>query len=98
DAHHAGLSLNDPVRIAHEHGLEQPRTKVVELHARIANAGDLDDHVAAHVKTNALGQPEQVHATRRHVLAELSGGDVEARVVQLVEQLGMEQVHLPQVR
>jgi len=50
------------------------------------------------MEPRARRQREQVHAARRDVLAHLPWRDGEARGPQLVVQLGVDQVDLPEVR
>ena len=70
----------------------------VELRARVAQAGELDDGVLAEVEPGADGQGEQVDAAGRDVLAEVAGCHREPATSELVEQLGLHEVDLPEVR
>jgi hypothetical protein len=96
DSHDTGLTHELAVGVAVEQGRHEPVGEPVELHARVAQAHDLHDGVVAKVQPGAGGQPEQVHPTGQHVLADVPGVHV-VRGPQLVEQLGVDEVHLAEV-
>jgi len=78
-------------------GLHEPGLELVKLAARIAQSGDFDHRFAAYMEPRAGRQPEQIDAARRDVFTHHTGPKVEAEGAQLVEQLGMYQVHLAKV-
>jgi hypothetical protein len=98
DSHDAGLSYYRTVFVASEHRSHQARLKVVELGARVAKAGHLDDGIAAQVQPRTRRKAQQVDPAGSHVLPQVPGGDHETGRSQLVMQLGMDQVDLAQVR
>ena len=57
----------------------------------------LDDRLVAQSQSRAGRQPEQVDAARGHVLAHLAGRHLEPALAQLVMELGMNEVDLPQI-
>jgi RecB family exonuclease len=73
DAHDPGLQDDVAVVVAVERRLHQARLDAVELRARVAQPGDLDDRIVAETQRRADGQPEQVDTRGRDVLAHLAG-------------------------
>jgi hypothetical protein len=69
---------------------QQSRPQRVDLRARVAQPGHLDDGRRADPQPGAAGQGQQIDVPGRDVLAELAGADVEALIEQLVEQLGLQ--------
>src|SRR5574337_9975 len=76
----------------------QPLSEGVELGARVAQSGHLNDCLPAESKLGADRQGEQVDAAGRDVLAHLTGRYIEPGSPQFVVQFGVDQVDLPQVR
>ena len=70
----------------------------VELRAGVAEPGHLDDRLRAEVEPRPAPEREQVDAACGDVLAHRAGTDGEAGDRELVVQLAVDQVHLPQVR
>src|ERR1700761_1458266 len=78
--------------------LEQPGLEILDLVAGIAQAGEFDDRLRTEPKTRAGRQAEQVDVSCRNVLAQLAGANAVALLCDLVEQLCLDQMNLPQVR
>ncbi len=76
---------------------QQSRPERVDLRARVAQPGHLDDGRRADLQPGAAGQRKQIDVPRCNVFAELARTDVEPLMVQLVEQLGLQEVHLAEV-
>ena len=95
--HDPGLADHVARAVGQDEPLEQARPEVVDLLARVAQTGHLEDDVGTEVQAGAARQPQQVDAARRHVLAQVGRSDVEARLGELVEQLGVHEVDLAQV-
>ena len=70
----------------------------LDLDARVAQALDPDHGVGAEVEQGAGRQREEVDSAGGHVLAEVTRGDVVPVPGEVVEELRVEQVHLPEVR
>jgi hypothetical protein len=98
DPHDAGLADEVAVRVTVEDGTHEAVLVAVDLRARVAQAGQLDDGVVAEVEPGADGQAEQVDAAGRDVLAEVARCHGEPATRELVEQLGLHEVDLPEVR
>src|SRR4029079_13986617 len=98
DAHDARLADKGAVRIAIEHGGHESLLKAIDLDARIAQPGDLDHGAGTDVQPRAGRQRQQVDAARGDVLAELAGRHAEACGAQLLEQFGVDEMNLTQVR
>src|SRR5215472_18325465 len=96
DAHNAGLAHQIAALVASQCRRHQSILNVVELAARVAQTGYLDDRRRAEMQLRAGRQPQQIDAARRDVLAHLPGRDGEAALPQLVVQLGMDQMDLAQ--
>ena len=77
---------------------EEPGAKLVQLHARIPQPGELDDHLGPETKSRANREAEEVDSACGHVLAEIARSDREPGRTQLVVQLGVDEVDLAQIR
>src|SRR5215468_4404509 len=77
DRHDAGLAHEPAARVALEGGLHQARGDPVELGARIAEAGHLDQRALAQAEARARRQGQEIDAASRDVLAHLAGDDAE---------------------
>ena len=95
DAHDAGLANQITVLVAPQNRSHQTGAVVIQLSARVAEAGDFDDGRITNVKSRAPWQSEQIDATCRDVLSDRPRSDPEARGIELIEQLLVDQVHLP---
>ena len=76
---------------------DQTLLNAVELCTWVAQTGDLDCCGVTESESGPGRQAEEIDATRRDVLAHLTRDDVETASLQFVEQLGMDQMDLPQV-
>ncbi len=98
DRHDPGLAQQRAVGRLRERCRQRARAYVgVDLAARIAQPGHLDQRCRSDPQTHAARQREQVDALRGDVLAERARRNLEARCGQLLEKLGMDQVDLTQV-
>ena len=96
--HDAGSTDDIPALVAPDDGLEQAWPEDIDLRAGVAQSGDLDEGVLSELQERVARQPKQVETGGDDVLAHFPGGDVEALLAQLDVQLGVDQVHLAQVR
>lgn len=85
------------VAIASKNSVEQTWLESIDLSARVAQPGDLDDRLGPNAQLRAAGQCEQVQIPGGDVFAELTRLDVEALRIKLSEQLGVDEVHLSKV-
>ena len=97
DAHHSRLTHDLSGAVAGQHGLEQAGLEAVDLPAGVPKAGYLDDGVGSDPQEGPLRQVQQVDAAGSDVFPEVAGAHLEAVLRQFVEQLRLDQVHLPQV-
>lgn len=97
DAHDAGLADEIALRVAVENRRHQSGTIRVELPARIAQPGDLDDGRGADAKPRSARQVEQRKPARQDVLSDAARHDPESGGIELVENLFVKQMHLAQV-
>lgn len=98
NSHDPRLSHDLTVRISTEDRGEETGAKVLQLRARIPQPGELDDHLGTEPKSGASREAEEVDSPCGHVLAEIARSDREPRRTQLVVQLGVDEVHLAQIR
>ena len=97
DAHHAGLADQPALAIAAEACRDQSWHQLLQLNARIAQAGQFHDRVAAEAQPRSAGQCDEVEAARREILAERYRREVEACRAQLIQQFRRQDMHLPQI-
>src|SRR2546430_5417606 len=71
--------------------------KIVDLDAWVAQPGDLDNGACTKMQSRAGRQGQQINAGGRDVLAKLARLYRKAFRGQLVEQFGMNQMHLTQI-
>ncbi len=95
--HHACLAYDAAMPIAAGDGTEQPRLKSLDLDAGIPEPGHLDDRALAESKPSAFRKRKQIDAARGDVLAQVPGMHSESLGRELVEQLSVNEVNLPQV-
>jgi hypothetical protein len=96
--HDPGFPDQPAVRPASEHRFHEAGLKTVELKAGISQAGHLDHRLGAEPKPRAGRKREKVQSGGRDVLTHGAGRYVEPRSPKLVEQFGLDEMHLPQVR
>lgn len=97
DPHDAGLADQATLGVPIEHGVHQAWLKEVKLLAGVSQAGNLD-HDLADREPGARRQRQQIEAAGGDVLADIAGRNSEALAGQFVEQLGVDQMDLAQVR
>lgn len=97
-AHHPGAPYDGTVGRSAGHVAQQALVVRLDLDARVAQALDPDHGVGAQVEQGAGRQPEEVDAAGGQVLAEVTRGDVVPVPGEVVEELRVEQVDLPEVR
>ncbi len=97
DTHDSGLANERSVRGAMDNLSEQSWPERVDLCARVAQPGHLDDGRRAELQPGTAGKREQIETTGRDVFAELARADVEPLLSQLIEELGMQQVDLAEI-
>jgi hypothetical protein len=76
---------------------QQSRPERVDLRARVAQPGHLDDSRRADPQPGAAGQPQQIDVLGREVLTELARTDLRSLSEQLVGQLGLQEVDLAEI-
>lgn len=97
DGHDARLAHEAAVRGPIEDRLHEPASEAVDLHARVAQPGDLDARFPAEAQARPARQREKVDPGGGDVLAEVAGPHGEAFPVEFVEEFAMDQVDLPEV-
>ena len=101
DHHHAhdpALADERTVRRTVQNRPQQSRTEILDLTAGIAEARHFHDRLIAQAQPSPSRQAEQIDALRGHILAKMAGRDAaEAVARQFVEQLGMDEMDLPQI-
>jgi hypothetical protein len=80
-----------------EHRGHQTGLEFIQLRTRVAQAGYLDHRSFTQMQARPARQRQQVETARRDVLTHLASADFEADRAQLVVQLGLDQVDLPQI-
>lgn len=98
DPHDAGLANQVAARVVIEGGFHEAGLKLVELVARVAQAGDLYDGRAPNVQTRTRGEREQAQSDRGDVLTHAAWVDGEPTFAKLVVQLRVNEVDLAQIR
>ncbi|MCW2756505.1 MAG: hypothetical protein JWO46_251 [Nocardioidaceae bacterium] len=98
DGHHPAPPYDGAVGVPSDHVPQQALVEPLDLQAWVAQTGDLDDRLVAEQQQCAGGEGEQVDAAGGDVLAEVAGADHVTLGSQLVEELGVQQVDLAEVR
>ena len=96
NTHHPSLA-DKRVRLLFDALGKQARLKVFNLNARVAKAGELDHGIRTKPQSRAGRQAKQTQIARTNVFAEIAGKHSVSLGMHFVEQLGLHQVHLPQV-
>jgi hypothetical protein len=78
NSHDSGLAKEVAVRIASERSRHEAGQEAIQLGARVAETGQLDDRVTAESQTSANGQLEEGDATCSYVLAHHAWGNRKA--------------------
>ena len=97
DAHDAGLANQITVLVAPQNRSHQTGAVVIQLSARVPEAGDFNDGRITNVKSRAPWQCEQIDATCRDVLSNRPRSHPKPSCIELIEQLLVDQVDLPQI-
>lgn len=97
DAHDARSADQPAIGASIEDAIEQPVLEVLDLPAPIAQTRHSDEHVVAQSQHRPGRQREQVNASGRDVLAQGTRRHGEPGRSEVVEQLTLQQVDLPQV-
>jgi hypothetical protein len=98
DTHHTRLADQVSIFITIQYGRKKSLLEVVQLCARISQAGDRDHRRAAQMKACPLGQGKQVKTFGRYVFAQVTRQYLETAPLQFLEQFGMNQVNLAEIR
>jgi hypothetical protein len=98
DRHDPGFADHLTSRSTVEHRGEQAGLEALNLTTRVAQACHLQDHVVPNPQQGTPWQCEQIDIGCCDVLTQVSRLHAEALRLQLTEQLGMDQVYLPEVR
>src|SRR5436190_13097332 len=96
-AHDSRLANQIAVRILVQRCGHQAFLKIVDMNAWVAQTGDLDNGACTKMQSRAGRQGQQINAGGRDVLAKLARLYRKAFRGQLVEQFGMNQMHLTQI-
>ncbi len=97
DRHYTGLVDDLAVIVAPECGAHQTRLDDIELDAGATQAGDFNNRNVADHQPRPERQAQEVYAASRDVLPHLAGPDAKAYFPQLVMQLRVNQMDLPEV-
>lgn len=97
DGHDAGLANKFAIGRAIQHSIEKPGLEILYLGARVAQARCFQNDLVANSDQSALRQPQQIDPARGDVLAKICGRDIKTLFRKLVEKLGMNEMHLPQI-
>src|SRR3954463_16101938 len=98
DRHDPGLADQIAVAVAIQCRRHQSGLQAIELAARVAQSGDLDDSLAAEAQARPSRQSEQVDPRCRYILAHQARQYLEAAHPQFLEQFGVNHVDLAQIR
>ena len=97
DCHYARLADDRAIERPVDHCLGQTALEMVELSARIAQAGQFDDRRRSKPQPRPRRHIEQCQPARQHILADIARSEVEALAAQVIEQFGVDKVDLAQV-
>jgi hypothetical protein len=98
DAHDTRFPDHRPPRRALKNRFDQALLKSLDLDARRAQAGDSDDGRFADMEQRAGRQTQQIQMPRRYVFAEIAGANTKTLGVDLVEQFGLHEMDLAEIR
>ena len=97
DPHDARLANKVAVCVVLEYRRQQTLLKIVNLGAGISQTCHFNYSLETDVQQSSSGQFQQLEAARGNVFAQLTGRDLEAFTLQLLEQLERNQVDLAQI-
>lgn len=98
DRHDAGLADQTAIARPAEHRRQQTGAETLDLSAGIAQSSHLQHRLRADAQHGGARQAEQIKPSRENILAQIARADSETPHLQFVEQFGMDQVNLPQIR
>jgi hypothetical protein len=98
DGHYASLAVERAIGRALEDGGHETGLKMIELDAGVTQAGDSYYCRLAQAKLRSCGELEKFNALGGDVLAEVAVGDCKPLRCELIEELAVQKVNLPQVR
>src|SRR6476659_6867865 len=98
DAHYARLAPGRATAVATHDLMQQARPKAIDLETGIAQSCYLDDRRRPQPQSRSGRKLEQRDTARRDVLPQLTRTHREAGRGELVVQLGVNEVHLPEIR
>lgn len=98
NSHYSTLAFHNPIFRAPKNFAQKPWFEAVDLLAGVSESRDADDRFVTEVQQGVCREREQVDASRRHILAQLPCRDLISRCRHFIKKLGMDQVHLPQIR
>jgi hypothetical protein len=91
------FSHQSPAVITIEQRCHQTGLKPVQLRTRIPQAGDLDDRRLPEVQPRTSGQAQEIDPASGDVLAHVPWPNRKAAGSELRQELGVNEVHLPEV-
>lgn len=97
DCHDTGSSDQLTVLASLQNCRHQPLLKAIELNTRIAQAGELDDRVAANPEPRADREAQQIDTAGGDVLANIAGSHPKTSGPKLLKEFDLNQVHLAQI-
>lgn len=77
---------------------QQPALKAFDLGAGVAQTCHFQNHTPPDSETSVSRQTEQIDAARTNIFTHVAGFDPKTLLAKLLEQFGMDQMHLPKVR
>jgi hypothetical protein len=96
--HDTGLADERTAGVAVEHRSHQAGLELIQLYARVAEPRDVENRRIPDSQPGARGEPEQVDPACRDVLTHVSRHHSESLGSQLVVKLGVNQMHLAEIR
>lgn len=97
DTHHSNLTDYGAIRALVHHQAKKARLELVDLLAWVSKSREGDERVGAESKHRARWQAEQLQTARGDVLAEGAWGNDVTFGTELVVELGVDQMHLPEI-
>jgi hypothetical protein len=98
DRHHSGLANNVSFMVLADHMREQAGLEIIDLVTGIAQAGNLDHCIIAELQPGSLGHVKEIDAASGDVLAHIPRAYGVTIVGNLIEELSMDEMDLPQIR
>jgi len=98
DGHDTCLADEGSLFVVRQHCRHQPRLKLVQLQAGVAQAHDFYDGGSAQVQTRVGRQSQQIHPAGGDILAHLPSQHGKTGDTQLIVELSLYEVDLAQIR